>query len=62
MEWSNSFIESGSSAINKGTWTSNVELEANTKIELTFESGANASAGDTNIVLWVAYIVREYAP
>lgn len=62
MEWANSFIEETSDTINKGTWTSNVEMKANTAMNLTFDSGANPTAGNTTLVVWVTYIVREYAP
>ena len=59
MEWSNSFIESSSDIVNKGTWTSEVEMKGNKKVQLTFDGGVNATAGTTTLKVWVTYIIRD---
>jgi len=60
-EWANAWIEGGSDAAAKATWTSNVDLVLNKKVEITFSAGANATAGDTSLQVWIAYIVRNTA-
>ena len=59
MEWANAFIESGSDVCNKGTWTSEVAMMLNKKIQLTFDGGVNPTAGDTTLKVWVTYIIRD---
>jgi len=60
-EWANAWIEGAADSAAKATWTSNVTMMLNKKVELTFESGANPTAGDSTLKVWIAYIVRDTA-
>ena len=60
-EWSNTWIEGVADAAAKATWTSNVTMMLAKKLELTFSAGANPTAGDTALKVWIAYIVRDTA-
>jgi len=61
VEWSNVFIELNSDGASKGTWTSNVDMVLNKKVEITFDGGVNPTAGDTSLKVWIVYIVRDTA-
>ena len=60
-EWSNAWIEGAADAAAKATWTSNVTMMLNKKVELTFSADANPTAGDTTLQVWLTYIVRNTA-
>ena len=60
-EWSNAWIEGTADAAAKATWTSNVTMMLNKKVELTFSGGVNPTAGDTTLQVWLTYIVRNTA-
>lgn len=61
MEWSNTFIENNADIANKGTWTSEVEMVKNKKVQLTFDGGVNPTAGDSTLKVWITYIIRDTA-
>ena len=58
MEWSNSFIETGSDIINMGTWTSQAEMVTHKKVEMTYSGGADATAGNTELYVHIVYVIR----
>lgn len=60
MEWSNTFITGNADDGNKGTWTSNVQMLLNKKIQLSFDTApANPTAGGSLVKVWVTYIIRN---
>ena len=61
MEWSNSFIESGVTVVNKATWTSNVTMITNKKIELTFDGVANPISGDSQLKVFLTYKIWDWS-
>lgn len=60
MEWSNAFIKGAADACAKGTWTSEVTIPFNKKVQLTFDGGANPTAGDTKLKVSITYVVYDY--
>jgi hypothetical protein len=60
MEWSNAFIQGGATAIAKGTWTSNVTMITNKKLQLTFDGGANPTAGDSTLKVFITYKIWDW--
>ena len=60
MEWSNTFITGAADDIAKGTWTSEVDIPLNKKVQLTFDTGANPTAGDATLKVFITYIEWNY--
>lgn len=60
MEWSNTFITGTADDIAKGTWTSEVDIPLNKKVQLTFDTGANPTAGDATLKLFLTYRIWDY--
>ena len=59
MEWSNTFMVSTADIINKGTWTSEVGIIANKKVEFTFDSAPNPTAGGSRLNISITYVIWD---
>ncbi len=62
VEWGNSFAESSTDVINKGTWTSNVTMLEAKKVQLTFTGGVNPTAGNTTLRVFITYRIVDLVP
>jgi len=59
VEWANAFIEGAADDVAKGTWTSEVDIPVNKKVQATFDGAANPTAGDTRVTINITYIIWD---